>query len=237
MLVSSFGPFPGEFASSHFECQETCYQWNLMYPMPRGCWTHSVRQMCQGVPLRTCTKKLSRSCQIMMVKFFRIFLSLLEARFFFALPACKAKAKYQLALAQGSVSLSNLCATCPLSSPHPLTDFHVWKCNSAVKWLKHQNSEAPERIGDLLWSTTDSKVLCQIHQGQKTSQRKCFWHGGGCRPDINSNPTICTCMLMDDFYWCSSILLAHRELSEMLLFTVSVFTNDPMIQRVPNLAI
>ena len=26
MLVSSFGPFPGEFTSSHFECQETCYQ-------------------------------------------------------------------------------------------------------------------------------------------------------------------------------------------------------------------
>ena len=25
--------------------------------MPRGCWTHSVRRMCQGVPLRTCTRK------------------------------------------------------------------------------------------------------------------------------------------------------------------------------------
>ena len=235
MLVSSFGPFPGEFTSSHFERQETCYQWNLMYPMPKRCWTHSVGQKCQGVPLPTC--KINSQRAVKWSNSSGSSCPFWKHAFFFALPACKAKAKYQLALAQGSVSLSNLCATCPLSSPHPLTDFHVWKCNSAVKWLKHQNSEAPERIGDLLWSTTDSKVLCQIHQGQKTSQRKCFWHGGGCRPDINSNPTICTCMLMDDFYWCSSILLAHRELSEMLLFTVSVFTNDPMIQRVPNLAI
>ena len=139
-------------------------------------------------------KKISRSCQIMLHA--QILPDLLapfgSTLFFFGFARLQSKGKISAGLVpsawlavgfQKCQSVESLCKThictsaCPLSNPHPLTDFHVWKCNCAVKWLKHQNSEAPERIGDLLWSTTNSKVLCQIHQGQKTSQRKCFWHG------------------------------------------------------------
>ena len=134
-------------------------------------------------------KKISRSCQIMIHA--QILPDLLapfgSTLFFLALPACKAKAKYQLALSQvldwqlafRSVSLSNLCAkhiSAPVHAP----------CQILIHWQISMSENATAQLSGWNIKTAKLQSALAICCGRQRTA-KCFVKSTRVRKPPNEN--------------------------------------------------